>query len=97
MGDDLLRGGLGYDILTGGEDADSFVLTPSEGIDIITDLEIEVDTIVLYGGITTENISINPIGINDALLSFNNEPLAFIENVKASDLMAASNDVFLVA
>ncbi len=95
-GDDLLRGGIGFDILTGGQDADSFVLAPTEGMDTITDLELEVDTIVLYGGITTEDISIDPIGMN-TLLSFNNEPLAFITSVKASDLIAASDDVFLVA
>ncbi len=95
-GDDLLRGSLGYDILTGDEGRDTFVLASGEGTDIITDLELELDTIVLYAGITTENISIDQIGNNTAL-GFNNETLAIISGVEASDLMAASDDVFLVA
>ncbi len=95
-GDDLLRGGLGYDILTGNEDADTFVLAPGEGTDMITDLELDLDTIVLYAGITTENLSIDPIGNNSAL-GFNGETLAIISGIDASDLMAASDDVFLVA
>ena len=95
-GDDLLRGSLGYDILTGDEGRDSFVLAPGEGTDIITDLELDLDTIVLYAGITTENISINQIN-NDTALGFNNETLAIISGIDASDLMAAIDDLFLVA
>ncbi|MDJ0633404.1 MAG: calcium-binding protein [Xenococcaceae cyanobacterium MO_188.B29] len=95
-GDDLLRGSLGYDILTGDEGADTFVLAPTEGTDIITDLELDLDTIVLYAGITTENISIDQIGSNTAL-NFNDETLAIISGIDASDLMAASDDVFLIA
>ena len=95
-GDDLLRGSLGYDILTGGVGRDTFVLASGEGTDIVTDLELEFDTIVLYGGITTENISIDQIGSNTAL-GFGNETLAIISGVDASDLIAASDDVFVVA
>ncbi len=95
-GADLLRGGLGDDILTGNQGADTFVLAPTEGMDIITDLEIDVDIIVLYGGITTDNISINSIG-NNTFLQFNEETLAIIRNVNASDVMAASDDLFLVS
>lgn len=95
-GDDLLRGSLGYDILTGGEGEDSFVLVPTEGTDIITDLELEFDTIVLYGGITTETIAIAPLNNNTAI-SFNDETLAILSGVNADDVIAASDDVFLVA
>ncbi len=95
-GDDLLRGDLGYDILTGDEGRDTFVLVPGEGTDIITDLELEFDSIVLYAGITTEDISIDPIDNNTAL-GFNNETLAIVSGIDASDLMAVSDDVFLVA
>ena len=95
-GDDLLRGSLGYDILTGDEGRDTFVLAPDEGTDIITDLELEFDSIVLYAGITTENIAIKQIDNNTAL-GFNNETLAIVSGIDASDLMAMSNDVFLVA
>ena len=96
QGDDLLRGSLGYDILTGDEGADNFVLVSGEDTDIITDLELELDTIVLYGGLTKDNISIEPIGNNTAL-GFNNETLAIISGIDASALRAASDDVFLVA
>ncbi len=95
-GDDLIRGGLGYDILTGGEGLDDFVLVAGEGTDIITDLELEFDTIVLYGGITTETISIEQLN-SDTAISFNNENLAILGGVNADDLLAASADVFLVA
>ena len=95
-GDDLLRGSLGYDVLTGDEGRDIFVLAPGEGTDIITDLELDLDTIVLYAGITTENISIDQIGI-DTALGFNNETLAIISGVEVSALIAASDDVFLAA
>ena len=95
-GDDLLRGSLGYDILTGDEGRDTFVLAPDEGTDIITDLELEFDSIVLYAGITTEDIAITQIDNNTAL-GFNNETLAIVSGIDASDLMAVSDDVFLVA
>ena len=95
-GDDLIRGGMGYDILTGGEGEDSFVLVAEEGTDIITDLELELDTIVLYGGISTEDISIGQLN-NDTTISFDNETLAIVSGIAASDLIAASDDVFLVA
>ena len=95
-GDDLLRGSLGYDVLTGNEGRDTFVLAPNEGTDVITDLELDLDTIVLYAGITTENISIDQIG-SDTELGFNNETLAIVSGIDASDLMAVSDDVFLVA
>ena len=93
-GDDLLRGGIGYDILTGNEGADTFVIATGEGTDIITDLEIEFDTIVLHGGITPDNISINQID-NNSSLSFNNETLAILSGINAEDLIAASDDIFL--
>ena len=96
IGDDLMRGGLGYDILTGGEGADSFVLVAGEETDIITDFELELDEIILYGGITTETISLEQLN-SDAVISFNNETLAIMKDIAVDDLMAASDDIFLVA
>ena len=95
-GDDLLRGGLGYDVLTGNEGEDTFVLAPNEGTDIITDLEPDLDTIVLYAGITKENMSIEPVG-EDTALGFKDETLAIVSGINASDLMVMSDDIFLVA
>ena len=95
-GDDLIRGGLGHDIVTGGAGADSFVLVSTEGTDIITDFDLELDTIVLYGGITTETITIDPLN-QDTAIGFNNETLAILSGVDANELIAVSDDVFLVA
>ena len=95
-GDDLIRGGLGYDILTGGEGADTFVLAPGEGTDIITDFELEIDTIVLYGGITTETISLDPLN-SDTAISLNNETLAILSGVRTDNLTPVIDDVFVVA
>ena len=80
--------------MTGNEGADTFVVAAGEGTDIITDLEIEFDTIVLYGGIAQDNISINQID-NNTSLSFNNETLAILSGINAEDLIAASDDIFL--
>jgi Ca2+-binding RTX toxin-like protein len=47
-GNDIITGGPGEDTLTGGDGIDSFVYTsPNEGIDIITDYQVNVDGIVL--------------------------------------------------
>ncbi|MGF1589106.1 MAG: dockerin type I domain-containing protein [Pleurocapsa sp.] len=95
-GDDLLRGGLGYDILTGGEGSDSFVLAVGEGTDMITDFQIESDTLVFYTGISSDTVSITQLDSN-AALSFGNETLVILNGVNADDLIAAGGDVFLDA
>ena len=95
-GDDLLRGGLGHDILTGDEGKDSFVIAAGEGTDIITDFEIEFDTLVLYGGITADTISINPLDNNTAL-SFADETLAILNGINTDDLIAVKDNIFLDA
>jgi Ca2+-binding RTX toxin-like protein len=95
-GDDLLRGSLGYDILTGDEGSDSFVIAVGEGTDIITDFQIESDTLVFYTGINSDTVSITQLDSNTAL-SFGNQTLAILNGVKADDLIAAGGDVFLDA
>ena len=100
-GDDLLRGGPGNDILTGDKlgdvnGSDLFVLAPGEGYDRITDFELGVDTLVLTGGITPDALSIKPIA-SDTWIGFGSKivPLAILEGVNATDLMA-HQDVFVV-
>ena len=95
-GNDLLRGGLGYDNLTGSEDADSFVLVSGEGTDTIHDFEIDLDTIILYGGITIDDVSIAQSGSN-TILNANDETLAILRGVNADELIATNGDAFLVA
>lgn len=93
-GDDLLRGGLGYDILTGNEGHDSFVVAAGEGTDIITDFELEFDTLVLYTGVASETIEVNQLDHN-TVLSFADETLAVLNGVNAEDLLAVKDHVFL--
>ncbi len=93
-GDDLLRGSLGHDILTGNQGSDSFVLAVSEGTDIITDFEIEFDTLVFYSGVTSETVSISQLD-NNTVLSFADETLAILNGVNADDLIASGGDVFM--
>ena len=95
-GDDLLRGGLGYDNLTGSAGGDEFVLVSGEGTDTIHNFEIDSDTIILYGGITLDDVSISQSDSNTTL-NANDETLAVLSGVNADELIAASGDVFLVA
>ena len=94
-GDDILRGSLGYDDLTGGEGADKFVLVRGEVTDTIHDFEIDSDTIVLYGGLTLEDISITQSS-GDTMLDANDETLAVLRGINAEELIMGSSDVFLV-
>ncbi len=84
-GDDLLRGSLGYDVLTGDGGSDSFVIAVGEGADIITDFEVEFDTLVFYTGITSQTVSITQLDSNTAL-SFGDETLAILNGVNPDDL-----------
>ena len=93
-GDDLLRGSLGYDILTGDAGRDRFVLAVGEGTDIITDFEIDVDTLVLYAGASLDTISITQLDSNTAI-SFGDETLAILNGINADALIAAGNSVFM--
>ncbi len=62
----------------------------------MTDFQIEFDTLVFYTGITSETVSITQLDNNTAL-SFGDETLAILNEVKAEDLIAAGGDVFLDA
>ncbi len=48
-GDDVLFGGLGADVLTGGADADIFAFYAGNGDDVITDFNLNDDTLDLSG------------------------------------------------
>ena len=93
-GDDLLRGSLGFDILTGEGGSDRFVLAMGEGTDIITDFEIEADSLVFYTGITSDTVSFSQLDNNTAI-SFGDETLAILNGVNADGLMAAGDNVFI--
>lgn len=84
-GNDLLRGSLGNDTLTGGERIDYFILARGEGTDTITDFVVNVDKLLLANGLVVEALSINQSGEN-TLIEFNNETLAILNNVNASEI-----------
>ena len=93
-GDDLLDGGNNEDLLSGGSGADRFVVKPSLGYDTILDYEDGIDSLVLAGDLTFEQIEITQSG-SDTLLALagNGDFLAFIEGVSASNIDATDFEV----
>ncbi|MFD0978426.1 M10 family metallopeptidase C-terminal domain-containing protein [Tropicimonas aquimaris] len=49
-GQDVLDGGAGNDVLTGGKSADTFILNAGDGVDTITDLNLDRDVIRFDSG-----------------------------------------------
>ncbi|MBD1809143.1 5'-nucleotidase C-terminal domain-containing protein [Microcoleus sp. FACHB-SPT15] len=96
-GDDLIRGGLGNDILvgddfSGGTGSDTFVLAAGEGTDTIQDFKVGVDFLELVEGLSFGQLAIAQEESN-TLIRFNDETLAILTGVNASDL---SNATFTV-
>ncbi|MEB3278557.1 MAG: hypothetical protein VKK42_06490 [Lyngbya sp.] len=93
-GDDLLRGGLGDDVLTGddfsgGVGADIFVLAVGEGTDTITDFEIGIDAVELFGDLIPENLTIEQREA-DTVISLGDEVLAIFNGIDAVAMAAAN-------
>lgn len=89
-GDDLLFGGWGKDVLTGGAGSDRFILSQNSGTDTITDFESGIDSLVLLGNLTFDQLTITQSN-NDTLLSLasNNQVIANLTGVSANTLSAA--------
>ncbi len=93
-GDDSIRGGLGDDTLTGddlsgGRGSDTFVLAVGEGTDTITDFEIGIDAVELFGDLIPENLTIEQREA-DTVISLDNEVLAIFNGVDAVAMAAAN-------
>lgn len=93
-GDDLLWGGRGSDTLTGDDDSggsgsDTFVLAFGEGTDTITDFEVGVDVIGLFGTLTYSQLAISSEADSTAI-GFSDQTLAILTDVTASSLTEAS-------
>ena len=82
--DDVLDGGLGSDTYTGGAGADEFVFGLGQGIDVITDFEVGIDTIVL-GGVTSAGVRLLESNENTLVLTQTNELLGAVEGVIGLD------------
>ena len=86
-GDDLLFGGWGRDLLIGGVGADSFLLAANTGTDTIDDFESGIDTLVLLGNLSFEELTITQSN-NDTLLSLasTNQVIATLTGIAANSI-----------
>jgi Ca2+-binding RTX toxin-like protein len=84
-GSDTLMGGLGSDTLTGGNGQDIFVFASGEGIDTITDFNLERDKIGLTEGLTFGNLSFSG---NEILIG--SDVLAVLTGVNTNTLTASN-------
>lgn len=87
-GNDSLYGGEGNDLLTGGKGADTFILLSDGSTDEITDFDITKDTIVLYNGLSLNDIYISEQTLGNSAkydaeirLTSNNQTIAVLSNV----------------
>lgn len=94
-GDDWIWGDLGSDILTGSGGSDRFVFGPGTGSDIIADFEEGSDLIALTDGLTAGSLAIADNGAGGTTISANGELLVTINNVSASVIAGAIDDVTL--
>jgi len=78
--DDLLDGLLGDDTYTGGAGADQFVFALAQGVDTITDFEVDTDQIKL-GGLTPDGIKTFELGNDTLVLTNSNELLGVVQGV----------------
>lgn len=88
-GDNELLGHLGDDVLTGGGGADTFrfELRLPAGADRITDFEIGVDVIWLFGGTSSTLADLSPMQVGgDTELTLDNGTILTLEGVAAGSL-----------
>jgi hypothetical protein len=85
VGNDFLNGGSGDNTLTGGADSDTFVVSRA-GKNRITDFEDGVDTLVLEGGLTFDQIRIFEQNSETWITTQDNQPLAFLTGINPSQI-----------
>lgn len=90
QGEDILDGGLGNDFLFSDLGADQFVLRSGNGTDTILDY-IDGTDLLLLDGLTFNQLTISA-GIGQTVISSNDEVLAFLIGVNATDF---SSDDFV--
>lgn len=89
-GRDRLIGGGGDDILTGGAGRDTFVFTPGDGHDRITDFQLGIDTIAIADGVSgLADLDFVQDG-SDVQISFADVTIT-VEDITLADLRTAGN------
>lgn len=91
LDNDVLTGGAGNDTLTGGAGGDIFILSNSEGLDLMTDFQDGVDFIQLPESVTFSNLAITTTSSGQALITntLTNQQLVILNGIAASNLTTA--------
>ena len=89
-GNDLLIGGSGADTLTGGSGDDQFVFFQDANVDVVTDFEDGIDTLVFSN---TTSLTLFDYG-GDAALQYNGDTYVILDGVDVS-LIDGSDIAFI--
>ncbi len=84
-GNDFLAGEQGSDRLIGGEGSDAFAIASGSGVETIADFQVGVDQIVLSGGLTWEQLSLQQVD-KDTVLNLGGDRIAVLEGVRIASL-----------
>ncbi|MGL6133830.1 MAG: 5'-nucleotidase C-terminal domain-containing protein, partial [Prochlorococcaceae cyanobacterium] len=87
--DEIIDGGRGPALLTGGGGSDIFVLNPGPGAVRITDFEVGVDFIGLGGGLDLSDLSFSGNARSGARIKAGSDLLAILQGVSPDALTAA--------
>ena len=83
-GNDVLVGGEGYNILEGGEEKDTFVLS-EHGVAVISDFEIDNDTLAVEGIEDTSGFTFSAFDNNSTIVENGENTLSILSNVSVND------------
>ncbi|MGF1494311.1 MAG: calcium-binding protein [Microcoleaceae cyanobacterium] len=86
-GENLFFGDAGDDLMSGGESQDQFVLFADDGTDTITNFQVGLDVIVLSGGLSFDQLTVEQDGTS-AVVSLDGEVLVVLNSVNSAVLTA---------
>jgi hypothetical protein len=82
---DIIYGGIGSFVITSGAGRDFILTALNEGLDTITDFQIDIDHILLPRGLTYDQLTFSQMGEN-TLISFENQGLLVLNGVTSRHL-----------
>lgn len=88
-GNDFFQGETGQDTLIGGSGSDLFVLSPSQGIDMLSDFKLTQQDKIGLAGVTFEQLAITQgtgINANDTAISLLGQDIAVLTGIQATSL-----------